>query len=98
MEERFGGPVWHASGKGTTARESKRIALAGLAGVGDAKLGQWVDEVGAGRGIVHVMRRMTDAEREAYGVPEPFDIRGTPEETRRIEAVYAEAPYLRGRF
>lgn len=98
MAENFGGPVWHASGKGSTAKESRRIALAGLNGVGDSAAGQWIDEVGGGRGIVHVQRRLTEAEREQFGVPEPYDIRGTPEQERRIAVVYAEAPYLRGRF
>jgi hypothetical protein len=98
VAENFGGPVWHASGKGRTARESKQIALDGLTGVGDRQLGEWIDETGMGRGIVHVQRRLSDEEREAFGVPEPFDIRGTPEEERRIAAVFAEAPCLRGRF
>lgn len=62
MAENFGGPVWHASGRGRTLRASKQIALDGLRGVGDEALGQWIDEQGAGRGIVHVQRRMTAIE------------------------------------
>lgn len=97
MAENFGGPVWHASGRGRDLRASRQIALDGLLGVGDPTLGQWIDE-GMGRGIVHVQRRMTAAEREEFSVPEPFDIRGTEEQRRRIAVVLSEAPYLRGRL
>lgn len=97
MAENFGGPVWHASGCGRTERDSKRICLDGLRGVGDADLLQHVF-AGESPGVIHVIRRLTDAEREAYAVPEPYDIRGTDEEGRRIAAVFAEAPHLRGRF
>jgi hypothetical protein len=90
--------VWHASGRGRNESESRRIALDGLRGAGNALLGQWIEVGSPGSGIVHVLRRLSAEEREAFGVPEPFDIRGTDEETRRIAAVYAEAPYLRGRL
>jgi hypothetical protein len=70
-----------------------------LTGVGDASLGEWVDAVGMGRGIAHVQRRLTDAERATFGVPEPYDIRGTDEETRRLAAVVAESPpHVRGQL
>jgi hypothetical protein len=95
VAENFGGPVWHASGRGKNLSESRRIALDGLRGVGDVTLGQWIDEKGMGRGVVHVQRRLTQAERDEFGVPEPFDIRGTEEQARRIAVVLAEAPYLR---
>lgn len=98
MAENYGGPVWHASGRGKNENASKRIALAGIVGVGDPKLGQWVDLKGVRGGIVHVQRRLTDEERETFEVPEPYDIRGTEEEQRRIAAVLTEAPYLVGRF
>ena len=99
MEERFGGPVWHASGstyKGGLSG-AKTVARAGLNGVGDKDLGQW-EYVGEQPHIWHVIRRITDAEREEFNVPEPFDIRGTPEERIRIGRVYVEAPHLVGRF
>lgn len=96
MAENFGGPVWHASGKGRSRQESRFLALAALEGVGDKALGQWESD-GVGTGIVHVQRRLTDDEREAFGVPEPYDIRGTEEEAHRIGVVFTEAPYLRGR-
>jgi hypothetical protein len=98
VEERFGGPVWHASGRGRTPSISRALALEALSGVGDKRLGQWVDEQGMGRGIVHVVRRLTEEEREEFSVPEPYDIRGTDEEQRRIAAVLAEAPHLRRAF
>lgn len=94
MAENFGGPVWHASGKGRTASDSRRICFDGLRGVGDATLGEWQFN-GEKPGVVHVQRRLSRGEQEAFGVPEPYDIRGAQEEYRRIEAVYAEAPYLR---
>lgn len=96
MAENFGGPVWHASGKGRTIRESKQIALDGLTGVGERRLGEWMED--PGRGVFHIQRRLSEEEREAFAVPEPYDIRGTLEETQRVAAVLAEAPYLRGRL
>lgn len=96
MAEGFGGPVWHASGRGGNERASVAIALAAIRGVGDPGLGEWIDRKGTGSGIVHVQRRLTDAEREAFAVPEPFDVRGTDEEVVRIGRVLDEAPHLRG--
>lgn len=98
MAENFGGPVWHASGRARDERYSLALARSVLHGVGDASLGEWTDRVGMGRGIVHVQRRLTDAEREAFAVPEPYDIRGTEEEERRIGVVIAEAPHLRAQL
>ena len=88
--------MWHASGCGRTIGDSRRIALDGLRGCGDADLGEW--QADEGRGIFHVQRRLTTTERQAFAVPEPFDIRGTAEERKRIEAVFVEAPYLRARL
>jgi hypothetical protein len=73
---------------------AKSNARAALSGVGDVALGEWQYQ-GERAGIWHVIRRLSAEERETFGVPEPYDIRGTDEELRRIEAVYAEAPYLR---
>ena len=88
--------MWHASGKGKNQRDSLRIALMGIADVGDAAAGEWRDLKGVRGGIVHVQRRLSTEEQERFSVPEPYDIRGTIEEHRRIAAVYAGAPYLRG--
>jgi hypothetical protein len=98
VAENFGGPVWHASGKGRNERESLRLCQLALSGVGDRSLGEWTDREGTGRGIVHVQRRLTEAERQAFAVPQPYDIRGSAEEQRRLAVVYAEAPYLRALF
>jgi len=96
VAENFGGPVWHASGKSRKQRDALAIALSGISGVGDAEVGEWRDLKGVRGGVVHVLRRLSVEEREEFSVPEPYDIRGTDEERRRIEAVYAEAPYLQG--
>jgi hypothetical protein len=93
--ENFGGPVWHASARSFAGlRDSKRLAWFALKGVGDVTLGGWEGEQGRG-GIWHVQLRLTDAEREQFGVPEPIDIRGTARERERIQAVFAETPRLR---
>lgn len=94
MAENFGGPVWHASARGRSRTESRRICFEGLRGIGDEKLGQWEFD-GDKPGVVHVQRRLSKAEQDQFGVPEPYDIRGTDEETRRIDQVFAEAPHLR---
>jgi hypothetical protein len=97
VEENFGGPVWHASGRGRTISDSRRICRDGLRDVGDAALGEWEFD-GEKRGVVHVIRRLSATERVRFAVPDPYDIRGTEEEHQRITAVYAEAPHLVGRL
>jgi hypothetical protein len=96
VEEQFGGPVWHASGSTPSGsrRDARRLARSGLAGVGDATLGEWEFD-GEKRGVFHVLRRLTAGERAEFSVPEPYDIRGTDEERERMAAVYVEAPHLR---
>jgi hypothetical protein len=96
VEERFGGPVWHASGshRSGSEREARRVARSSLVGVGDEAFGEW-EYAGEKPGVFHVLRRLTADERSEFGVPEPYDIRGTTEERARIDAVYAEAPHLR---
>lgn len=84
----FGGPVWHASGCGWSDIESQTIALSALRGVGDASLGEWRER--GSRGIYHVRRRLTDAERVTVG--DVRDIRGTPEEAQRMGALFAALP------
>jgi hypothetical protein len=93
VAENFGGPVWHASGRGRTISDSRQICRDGLRGVGDAALGEWEYD-GVKPGVIHLIRRLSAAERERFAVPEPYDIRGTDEERQRIAAVYAEAPHL----
>jgi hypothetical protein len=87
----FGGPVWHASGRGTHG-DGRQIALAALEGVGDERLGQW-EEKGRG-GVWHVRRRLSDEEQRVVG--DALDVRGTPEEEARLHALLkAVAPELR---
>jgi hypothetical protein len=90
----LGGPVWHASGRGRTFAESKRIARTGLLDVGDASLGEWWEE--GENGVVHLRRRLSAAEQEAYGVLHVRDIRGTREERIRLAVVMDARPELRG--
>lgn len=97
MAENFGGPVWHASARGRSRSESRRICIDGLRGVGDESLGQWEFD-GEMSGVVHVQRRLSLAEQEQFSVPEPYDIRGSAEENLRIKRVFEEAPHLWGAF
>lgn len=88
--------MWHASGNGGRVNVSRRIARQALAGVGDARLGEW-EEVGS-REIVHVRRRLSLAEQEAFELPQVRDIRGTVEQGERIAALLTQAPHLAGMF
>jgi len=95
VEEQFGGPVWHASGsvrKGTRSG-GRRIARGGLGGAGDRELGEWAFD-GEHPAVVHIVRRLSDAEREEFSVPEPYDIRNTVEELRRLAVVHSENPLV----
>lgn len=65
----------------------------GLRGVGDASLGEWLQD-GIKDGVVHLLRRLGAAEQIEFAVPQPVDIRGTDEEHERIASVYSEAPHL----
>lgn len=76
---------------------SKLLARRALSGVGSTALGEWAGIFGR-TDVWHIQRRLTDAERTAHGVPAPYDIRGTAEEQRRIQAVLAEAPHLQARL
>lgn len=91
MEAGFGGPVWHASASGGTYAASEVMAHRALAGVGDARLGEWFER--GRQGIVHVRRRL--AEHEAARVNELRDVRGTPEQSLRMAQLLKAAPYLR---
>lgn len=92
----MGGPVWHASGRGATVRESRRLARLALSGVGIPGTDREFD--GESAGIVHAQRRLTDEERAAFGIGDLVDVRGTAEERAIIDAVMREAPYLRAYF
>jgi hypothetical protein len=62
------------------------IARRALHGVGDAKLGEWVEQ--GERGVFHLRRRLSAAEAALVGPAR--DIRGTEEERVRMEALFAE--------
>jgi hypothetical protein len=85
----FGGPVWHASGRGKDVLTSRWLAMRTLEGCGSALLGQWVDDRRP-HGVVHVRRRLTPA--EASHVNELRDIRGTVEERDRLAALSCAIP------
>lgn len=89
----MGGPVWHASAGGRTEHDSKQIVAAGLRGVGDATLGEWWT-AGDRMPIWHLKRRLSAAEQQLFGVPEPVDIRDTKAEVERLLVVVGEVPGL----
>lgn len=70
------------------------MAERALQGVGDVALGEWRER---GRsGVVHLRRRLTDAERAAAGGLGVRDIRGSDEERDRLAALLRDVPQLRG--
>lgn len=79
----LGGPVWHAS------VSTRGLAIPGLleaecvrqlAGVGDARLGEWREWSGR---AFHLRRRLSEREQRLVG--SVVDVRGTPEARRRAE-------------
>jgi len=66
------------------------MAERALAGVGDPELGEWRER--GRRGIVHLRRRLSADEQRRARIGEPRDVRGTPEEARRLRAVAAYLP------
>jgi hypothetical protein len=85
----FGGPVWHASGRGKDVLTSRWLALRALESCGSALLGQWIEDRRPG-GVVHVRRRLTPA--EASHVNELRNIRGSAEEKERLHAIACVLP------
>jgi hypothetical protein len=68
------------------------LAERALNGVGDPALGEWRED---GRhGIVHLRRRLTDAERRRAGGLGVRDIRGSGEERARLARLFREVPHL----
>lgn len=55
-----------------------------LAGVGDADLGQWIEDA---PGAFHIRRRLTPREVALGAIGEVLDIRGTEEAARRIQRI-----------
>ena len=91
----LGGPVWHASvGGGEFAPHVLRhLAYDALAGVGDARLGQWEDD----RPIAFHLRRRLSAEEEKLVGP-VLDVRGTDEARLRLRQAMEDLPSLAHRF
>lgn len=81
--------MWHASGRGAGEAASLAIAQRALEGVGDASLGEWIETGSPGSGVVHVRRRLSSREATNRGIV-VRDIRGTPEEARRLAKVRRE--------
>jgi hypothetical protein len=65
------------------------IARRALEGVGDATLGEWVEDGSPGSGVVHVRRRLSTREAGNRGIV-VRDVRGTEEEERRLAVVDVE--------
>ena len=61
-----------------------------LEGVGDARLGEWVE---ATPKAVHVRRRISEQEQMVIG--EARDIRGSEEASERLEILFGDAPHLK---
>lgn len=97
MELGLGGPVWHASARAATEGTAWTLVERVLQGVGDPSLGEWREHGSPGSGVVHIRRRLTDAERAASrGALTVRDIRGSTEEKQRLARLLADAPHLRG--
>lgn len=80
----LGGPVWHTSVRPiqlVSEKELRRMTNRVLDGVGDARLGEWVER----HESMHVRRRLSEV--EALLVGPVVDIRGTDEALRRAQAV-----------
>lgn len=93
MEE-LGGPVWHASAQHLDGPAASLAACReALDGVGDATLGEWIEE-GQRAPIMHLKRRVSEAEADLVGGIR--DIRGTPELKRRARELLRAAPHLHG--
>lgn len=87
MEANFGGPVWHASVALTGVLTLPKETLASAADealhhVGDKGLGEWHEWSGR---AYHIRRRLAEGEQRRVG--DVVDVRGTPEATRRLNAV-----------
>lgn len=74
--------MWHASISPLHGvmpeRELRRLAKKVVAGVGDARAGEWWERGGR---VVHVRRRLSETEQGKVGPV--IDVRGTPEAFER---------------
>jgi hypothetical protein len=62
----------------------------------DRALGEWWER--GSRGIVHLRRRLSVDEMEAFGVTSVRDIRGTPGELERLKELVDAVPTLARAF
>lgn len=93
MEKGFGGPVWHASVRGTgnqPASVLRRWAERALQGVGDAALGEWEE---MGKSAFHLRRRLSVAEQIEAALS-MRDIRRTDEGVRRAREICMIVPQV----
>lgn len=84
----LGGPVWHASIKpraAMSARAVRKLADRVLAGVGDARLGEWEQSRLAEGGAFHLRRRLSVD--EAARVGPVVDVRCTAEARDRARSL-----------
>ena len=89
----LGGPVWHASTSMGPRRlqswdELETVARAALDGVGDTKLGEWVEQ---GNQIFHLRRRLSVDEQDQHVGP-VVDVRQTDEGAKRFAAMRRYLP------
>ena len=92
MDLNFGGPVWHASVVAATPQSSRILAEQALQGRGDASLGEWVEQP---MRAVQIRRRLTPDETILAGGLIMIDIRGEPEEKKRMNALFRDVPWLK---
>jgi hypothetical protein len=78
--------------------QSKQIAVDALSGVGDAGLGEWIQEGNpgptGGARVWHVRRRLSTAEQAASGLS-ISDLRGTDDGTARLRKLFLQFPHLK---
>lgn len=80
--------MWHASVSGRGDAAARRLkALAVLAGVGDAGLGEWLSDSPVAS---HVRRRLSESEAAPIGPV--VDVRGTDEGALRVSRMASYLP------
>ena len=77
-------------GAAVTKEKLRAIAEQALAGVGDARRGEWHEWTGK---AYHLRRRLSDDEDKSVGPA--IDVRGTPEGCGRARAILVSRPSLR---
>lgn len=86
--------MWHVSAQHPDGQDaSLEACFAALEDVGDAAKGEWVEE-GIRRPLMHLKRRLSDAEDELVGGIK--DLRGSKEQRVRVRELLVAAPRLRG--